>query len=404
MPRLVARTGLLDPVFEQVHTTLFRALAVLRWVVAVFAVVLNAVRWREFEHPAAGWVVVSVIVGWTAFATWAYDAPRRRGLPLLVADLTVAAATLLSTPYVQSDAMLERHASTMPSFWVMAAVLAWTVLRGWPSGVAVALLISLLDVSVRSEPTGTTWGNIFLLLLAAGVVGYSTGLIREATEARAEAERIAAGMAERARLARAVHDGVLQVLSLVQRRGVELGGEAAELGRLAGEQEVALRSLVQGNARPGSSGTGSADLVERLNRLQSRGVTVSGPAQPVVLGEAIVDELVSVVRACLDNVTTHVGPEASAWVLLEDLGDRVVVTVRDEGPGIAPGRLEEARAAGRMGVSESICARMADLGGAAELTTGPGLGTEWELVVAGDRAGAGARPAGTAAAAAPAAP
>ena len=105
-----ARTGLLDPVAEQVHTTLFRALAVLRVLVAVYAVALNVARWREFEHPVAGWLVVGVIVVWTGFASWAYDAPRRRGLPLLVADLAVAAATLLSTPYVQSEAMLERHA------------------------------------------------------------------------------------------------------------------------------------------------------------------------------------------------------------------------------------------------------------------------------------------------------
>jgi signal transduction histidine kinase len=381
MTRLVARTGLLDPVSEQVHTTLFRALAVLRLVVAVYAVVLNATRWREFEHPTAGWCVVGVIVGWTLLATWAYDAPRRRGLPLLVVDLVVTAATLVSTPYVQSDAMLDRHASTMPSFWVMAAVLAWAVLRGWRAGLAVAVLVSLLDVSVRAHVNGTTWGNIFLLLLAGGVVGYSSDLIREATEARAEAERIAAGMAERARLARAVHDGVLQVLSLVQRRATELGGDAGELGRLAGEQEVALRALVQGNAGAGASATGRADLAEILGRLQSRTVTVSGPAHPVLLADAVVHELESVVRACLDNVRTHVGPEAPAWVLVEDLGDRVVVTVRDEGPGIASGRLDEARGEGRLGVEESIRGRMRDLGGEAVLTTAPGHGTEWELVV-----------------------
>ena len=71
-------------------------------------------------------------------------------------------------------------------------------------------------------------------------------------------------MAERARLARAVHDGVLQVLTLVQRRGTELGGEAAELGRLAGEQEAALRALVQGNAATtAAAASGRADLASR---------------------------------------------------------------------------------------------------------------------------------------------
>ena len=58
-------------------------------------------------------------------------------------------------------------------------------------------------------------------------------------------ERAAAAAAERARLARAVHDGVLQVLAAGPAPRRELGGEAAELGRLAGEQESALRSLIR---------------------------------------------------------------------------------------------------------------------------------------------------------------
>ena len=140
---------------------------------------------------------------------------------------------------------------------------------------------------------------------------------------------------------------------------------------------------MQGNApgRATTSGTGLADLAESLSRLQSRTVTVSGPAHPVALAEPVVDELVSVVRACLDNVTRHVGEDAPAWVLVEELEDRVVVTVRDEGAGIEPGRLDDALEEGRMGVTESIRGRMADLGGEAVLITGPGQGTEWELVV-----------------------
>ncbi|WP_180923647.1 hypothetical protein [Nocardioides marinisabuli] len=67
-------------------------------------------------------------------------------------------------------------------------------------------------------------------------------------------------------------------------------------------------------------------------------------------------------------------------VLLEDLPDRVEVSVRDEGPGIPEGRLEQAEAEGRMGVSGSVRGRLHDLGGSATLTTGS-FGTEWELVV-----------------------
>ena len=177
---------------------------------------------------------------------------------------------------------------------------------------------------------------------------------------------------------------MLQVLALVQRRGLELGGDAAELGRLAGEQEVALRALVQEHAAvPASEAIGSAavDLVATLAALGSRSVTVSGPGGAVLLAGPVVQELASVVRECLSNVERHVGESAPAWVLVEDLGASVVVTVRDEGPGIPSGRLDAARDEGRLGVSESICGRMRDLGGTATLTTAPGEGTEWELSV-----------------------
>jgi signal transduction histidine kinase len=200
---------------------------------------------------------------------------------------------------------------------------------------------------------------------------------------RDRAQHELAVAAERARLARVVHDGVLQVLALVQRRGAELGGEAAELGRLAGEQEESLRALIRVQSPgPGSTGdVGERDLATALGALARRpGVEVALPAGSVMLPAGRVEEVVAAVAACLDNVAAHAGPEARAWVLLEDLGPEVELSVRDEGPGIPEGRLAEAEREGRLGVSGSIRGRIADLGGQARLRTGP-TGTEWELVV-----------------------
>jgi signal transduction histidine kinase len=189
-----------------------------------------------------------------------------------------------------------------------------------------------------------------------------------------------------------VHDGVLQVLALVQRRASDfkggLGDEARELsdlGRLAGEQESRLRSLIraQDSLRPPefADAEGRIDLAAELARFEEhRSVTVSLPGEPVLLPAHTVDELVAAVSACLDNVVLHVGRSARSWVLLEAFPDRVVVSVRDEGPGIPAGRLESAQADGRLGVAESIRGRVVALGGTAELVTGS-FGTEWELSV-----------------------
>jgi signal transduction histidine kinase len=363
----------------QVVTDLFRALAVLRVVVMGYAVVKNVGRMNDFAHPAAGWVVVVVIVGWTGLMTWAYDDPRRRTLPLYVADLAVAVVLVLSTPYIQSQHQLDTHAAHMPTFWVMAPVLAWAIGRGWVQGLLAAVLVSVCDLSVKVSLSAPTVGNIFLLLLGAGMVGYTSTMLAEAAELRAAADRTAAAATERQRIARVVHDGVLQVLALVQKRGAEIGGEAAELGRLAGEQEAALRAFVQHDSLVPAEVTGELDLADQLLRLQTANVSVAVPGTDLRVPAHDALEVVAVVAACLSNVRHHVGRDAPAWVLLEDRRDCFVVSVRDAGPGIPDGRLPAAAAEGRLGVAESVVRRVRDLGGSPALTTGPGIGTEWEF-------------------------
>ena len=109
------------------------------------------------------------------------------------------------------------------------------------------------------------------------------------------------------------------------------------------------------------------------------------PAEPVRLGRSAAQEAALAVRAALDNVRQHCGPSAKAWVLVEDEGDQVTVTIRDDGPGIPAGRLAAAAADGRLGVSQAIRGRLRDLGGSADISSEPGTGTEVRLHIPSPR-------------------
>ena len=91
--------------------------------------------------------------------------------------------------------------------------------------------------------------NIIVELAVGFAIGMAAQTARRAHTELDRAARLAAATEERERLSREVHDGAIQVLALVSRRGREIGGATAELAELAGEQERALRRLVSsGNA------------------------------------------------------------------------------------------------------------------------------------------------------------
>ena len=89
---------------------------------------------------------------------------------------------------------------------------------------------------------------------------------------------------------------------------------------------------------------------------------MSVPADPVLLDAAVAEELYAAAAQRAGQRRAHAGPDARAYVLLEDLGDSVTVSIRDDGVGIADGRLEEAVGEGRLGIAKSIVGRMDWLG------------------------------------------
>jgi signal transduction histidine kinase len=362
-----------------VRLSMWRAAVAYRVATAPVCVYL-VVRWHDlYARAAVAWTVAAAIVAVTAAVAVLGWRGRAHRLPVVAADVVISALLTLATVAAQTPAQQHGGMPTLTTIWVAGPVLEAAILAGWPGGLAVGAAYSALAMLVRHGYDGRTLTSVVILLVAGAVTGYvATVAVRaEADVAAAAAER--AAVAERERLARSIHDGVLQVLGLVHRSGRGAGPPWDELARAAADQEAALRALV--SSRVESAGR-RADLGARLRQLRRDAITVSTPADPVELDAVTTEELAAATEAALHNVELHAGARVQAWVLLEREDDTVTVTIRDDGIGFPAGRLDEAAAAGRMGVRSSICGRLADLGGHATVTSAPGRGTVVRLTVA----------------------
>ncbi|GHA83284.1 MacS family sensor histidine kinase [Streptomyces termitum] len=384
-----------------VEQPLWRALTGYRILTMVYAVLIFLTGRDRYERPWIAVAYLAVLCVWTLATLPKVANAAHCTKRFLAADLTVALTGILLTPLADAHAQ-SVDGPTLPSIWTAGSVLAFAIKGGWRWAAFASSLVAVANIVERVHPSRDTVHNVVLVWVASIAIGYVVEVARASERTLARALEIEAATRERERLARDIHDSVLQVLAMVQRRGTALGGEAAELGRMAGEQEVALRTLVAGgltrtshvseDAAEGAvvrvvevdDDPGDAAPVDLRTLLAPRAgarITLADPGVPVPLPGAAARELAAAVGAALDNVRVHAGADARAWILVEDWDDEVVVTVRDDGPGIPEGRLAEAEGEGRMGVALSIRGRLRDLGGTAELISVPGQGTEVELKV-----------------------
>ena len=198
---------------------LWRVVAVYRVVTLAYAAALIVRDHGSYRHPATGFLILAIMTVWTAVTIYLY--PRAGSwLPWLVAaDVAVAAALVLSTRLVESAAQINSGAPTLPTFWAAAPVLACAVAGGPVAGLAGGAVISLADLAERGALPQGTFNSAVLLFIAGGVGGYVVQLALEAEAAVATAARHEAAIAERERIARGIHDSVLQVLALVAGAG-----------------------------------------------------------------------------------------------------------------------------------------------------------------------------------------
>ncbi|HEV7627439.1 MAG TPA: DUF5931 domain-containing protein, partial [Streptomyces sp.] len=332
-----------------VERPLWRALTGYRLLGLGYAIAVYIWAFDRFAHPLPGVVYLVVLTAWTLLTLPKVTSARRCTNGFLALDITLAVAGILLSVYVDAHGSI---GPTIPSIWVAGPVLAFAIKGGWRWGAAGAALVGVANIVEQGAVTGPTLHNVLLVCVASIGIGYVIEVARASERTLAQALQIEAATRERERLARDIHDSVLQVLAMVQRRGTALGGEAAELGRMAGEQEVALRTLVStgivpaqraapapdleevgaasavANCRTGltSGGDGTVGLAEcdlraLLSPYAGARVTFVEPGAPVMLRASAARELAAAVSAALDNVRQHAngpaGEEAQSWILLE---------------------------------------------------------------------------------------
>jgi signal transduction histidine kinase len=258
-----------------VRLQLWRAVALYR--VAMLGVALFLiVRWQHlYVRPAVSDAVgVGMLTVTAAVVVVALRGRAHR--PALVAlDALLTAALTVATLAAQTTA--QRHGSmpTLTTFWGAGPALEAGIVGGWLAGAAAGLLQVGATVIVHAGYDGRTLGSAVLLVVAGGVVGYVATLTVRAEQELAAAESMRAAARERDRLARSLHDGVLQVLGLVNREGRDDAGRWGRIAKAAAEQEAAVRAWLAGTpASP--SPAGRSDVLVALRRLASPDVTVSG--------------------------------------------------------------------------------------------------------------------------------
>ena len=344
------------------------------WMMLLVAVVVVQDSAERMEIVAAAVVLAT---GWTAFSLWVAQSHTRMRSPwFVVADGVVVLLIGAASSAAGSDALF--HGGYLISwlgFTAYAGGLAWTLIA------AAALTVEQVIVhEVDDRGMVGTYGSVVFVVFAL-VLGGAVDAVRAAMNRALAAEHElsevkeeAARQAERERLARRLHDSVLQTLLVIRRDA----GDADHVRYLARRQERELRRTIGEYRSPYGESFISAlatvrDEIEDVHRIEIsavlRGDAPMGPD---------LNAVVQATREALTNAAKHSG--ANTVDLYAAAGaDAVEVTVRDRGKGF---EVQQRNRQG--GLAHSIRERIEAAGGTVNVYSTVGQGTE--IVIEMERA------------------
>ncbi len=264
------------------------------------------------------------------------------------------------------------------------AGIGWSVL-----GFVVSTVSTVVVSVIGGVPFRPGYGPIFVVVISLaayltlwGVQVVQRRRIPNIEELEAENDRLAHGEDLARRTTAAVHDTLLNDLSIVMNAPGTLDARART--RLRDDLEM-LRSAEWLDASSRLTVVDEQDTSLRndigrmISEYQWRGLSVhvTGSGEGIYqLDPAIATAMVDALGAALENVARHSGATV-AEVELVYAPDEITVMVTDEGVGFDPSKV----AADRLGIRASIEDRIAAVGGTVQVWSSPGSGTSIVMTV-----------------------
>ncbi|MBR8638444.1 sensor histidine kinase [Streptomyces tuirus] len=360
----------------------------------VAAAVYDVLIAENFGHRP--WLPATVLLAGFAAVLWPVER-RPRWLTPQLRTATPAAVSLLFTTGVLLTGRAEVPFG--PGEVAILLCLLFIAVRHCPRpwallcGVLDAAALLLLPVryfrSVQDEVLASAVIGLVLIGLVAGLAGYLRSLDYRRTVAVGETRR-----AERVAIAADLHDfvahhvtGILvqtQVARMMaERQPQDLDPVLAGIERAATEALASMRRTVgvlrdtgpeAADRRPVGDLAGLTDMVEAFSSPGRTSVLHRDPGVSDDLPHEVQAAAFRVVQEALTNVRRHAADATRVTVRLACPGDRLEVTVTDDGRGGT--QLPEAAHGGGFGLV-GLTERVTALGGA--LHAGPRPGAGWEV-------------------------
>ncbi len=211
---------------------LWRAAQVFRLLSCVYALGFQIAINPDLRRPTLGWVLFAVLIGLSAACAIAYLRGFGRRPAWVITEIVIVVLLMWSNRLVASGQWASENQTWPTTLWASNPTISAAIQFGPVGGMLTGLAVMATNFAVKNYFDLNISHNATIIIeLAIGMaIGMAAQTARRAHEDLQRAAQLSAAVQERERLSREVHDGAIQVLALVAKRGHEIGGATAESG------------------------------------------------------------------------------------------------------------------------------------------------------------------------------